>query len=195
MKSLTPQQVVGGLNRHESGAFDRIYNLYYPYAAALARRLTHNSIYAEDLVQDSFVKLYLQNGRFENLEKIRHFLHNTTRNNCMDYIRHQNVVNSKLEEIVHHYFSDGEESPEAADTAASYIGLVYHEIEKLPETSKRIFWLYYKEGLSKAEVAKRMGLSEKTVSNRKTNALKFLKAEVLKKGLCIVILFLLKFLK
>ena len=195
MKSLTPQQIVGGLNRHESKAFDWIYNRYFPYAAALARRITHNSIYVEDLVQDSFVKLHLQNGRFENLGKVRHFLHNTTRNNCMDYIRHQKVVNSKLEEVVQHYFSGQEESPEASDTAASYISLVYHEIEKLPKTSKQIYLLCYKEGLSNGEIAKRMGLSEKTVGNRKTNALKLLKAEVLKRNLYIAILFLLKLLK
>jgi RNA polymerase sigma-70 factor (ECF subfamily) len=195
MKSLTPQQIVGGLNRHESTAFDRVYKQYFPYVAALARRLTNNSIYAEDIAQDSFVRLHEQTGRFGNLEKIRHYLHNTTLNNCSDYIRHQRIVSAKSEEIAHHYLAGREEPAEASDTMASYISILYHEMEKLPKKSRRISFLLYKEGLSNREIAKRMNLSEKTVANHKTLAVKFLKAEVLKSGLYSLILFLLKLLR
>ena len=113
----------------------------------------------------------------------------------MDHIRHQKMADSKMEEIVHHYFSSQGESPAAEDVMASYLSLVYQEIEKLPETSKQIFLLHYKEGLSNGEIANQMGLSEKTIANRRTNTLKFLKAEVLKRSLYIVIFLLLKLLK
>ena len=195
MKPISPQQVVGGLNRRESSAFTWVYDAYHAELISMARTLTHRSSDAGDLAQEVFLKFLWHDGRFETLEKVRHFLHNTTRNKCLDYMRHREVMNSNSDTLAQYYGSDQIEIPAPVKTFSSCINLFCQSIEKLPPQSKQVLLLWHWDDLSNAEIAKRMRLSKKTVDNHKTRALKFLRAEVLKRGLYIVILFLLKFLK
>lgn len=182
MKQLSPQQVVGGFNRRESKAMSWIYHEYRLYVFDIVETLTHGSPDTEDLVGEVFIRLLKFPGQFDKLKTIRYFLFNTAKNACLNYNRHQQLVNARSEEVDLYYPYMNEDSLEEVETIAECRNAMYRAIKKLPPHSQQIILLGYIEGLSNAEIAKRLGFSEKTVANYKTKALKTLKAEILKMG-------------
>ena len=192
MTALSPQQVIGGVNRRESKTFGWIYEEYQPYVFSMVKKQTGDIADTEDLVADVFESLLKQNGRFNNKSKIRHFLSSTARNICQDYLRHLRVVKAGSDEIARNYPYTDEESWIEAETSASFRQLVTIAIEKLPPKNREVFKLFYNRHMTNEEIAATLAISQKTVGNHKSEAIKILKIEVLKmSGNIISLLYLL----
>jgi RNA polymerase sigma-70 factor (ECF subfamily) len=181
MNSLYLQRIVGGFNRREDKAIGWIYNEFYPEVYSTISKRTNRSADTPDLVQDVFLKLFHYPGRFDRLQKIRSFLYRAAQNISLDYLRHQQVVRAGASEIERLYPEIAEDSLEAADAMAYHLNLIYRAVEKLPEKCRETFQLYFERNLSNGEIAKQIGLSEKTVANRKSMALKTLISHMLKR--------------
>jgi RNA polymerase sigma-70 factor (ECF subfamily) len=142
-------------------------------------KLTGGSSDVPDLVEDVFVRLFEHPGHFKKVRQITWFLFRAARSVSLNYLERRRLIISRSEEIGRHYRSMRELSPEALETIASCRSLVYREVEKLPRQCRQVFLLYFTEDLSNRQIAERLGLSEKTVANHKTNALKILKTGML----------------
>jgi RNA polymerase sigma factor (sigma-70 family) len=176
------QKAMGGFNLREYKSIGWVYKNNQDYVLNLVKKRIGNSPDADDLVADVFASLLEQRGPFSDYRKIRHFLYSTARNICGNYLRHQKVVRSGNDEIAGNSQDTDEESWYAAETAASFRHLVYEAIEKLPQKNKQVFLLYFSRDLKNEEIARELGLSDKTVANRKALAIKMLKMELLKMG-------------
>ncbi len=181
MSNLTPRRIVGGFNRREASAIIWVYDEYYPYVLGIVKKLTGNSADSEDLCRDIFVKLLGNPGRFNELRKIELFLYNTARNISLNYLRHQQIIKDKSADIERHLTEISESSLTLAEISASLTGMIYKAIEKLPPQTKRIFILHYIQKLENDEIAKQLGISERTVANYKAIALRKLRMEIPKK--------------
>ncbi len=71
----------------------------------------------------------------------------------------------------------------AAIVENAFQSIIYLAIEKLPQQAKCIFLLFYLQNLKNQEIARIMGIKEKTVKNQKLTALKKLKLEIERKGI------------
>ncbi len=60
---------------------------------------------------------------------------------------------------------------------------IYDEIEKLPEPTRKIFKMAYVDGLSNEEISLALGLTNASVRNYKTRALKTLRMALLQKDM------------
>ena len=62
--------------------------------------------------------------------------------------------------------------------AAELLDLICREIDRLPRQRRLVLVLSYLSGMTNTEIATRLGISEKSVSNQKTLALKTLKLKL-----------------
>ena len=135
--------------------------------------IVSNLSVAEELTEDTFLKLVLKKPRFSARCSFKTWLYTIGRNLALDYLR----CNRKS--IV--FLEDCPELPdEADDLERSYIQqenrlLLHQTMKKLRPEYRQVLWLVYFEDFRCAEVGKIMGKSEaatQTLVSRARNALK-----------------------
>lgn len=184
--------LIHSFRQGEENAFAEIYKLHYNSIYYYARNFVADAQEARDITAETFVKLWKLRGNFDNIHKIKTFLHITTRNACIDTLRHQKWKAGKMQELIQLLMDDSESlvarnnSPMAAApkfinglVEGELLSRVYEEIENLPPQRKTIFKLAYFEGMKNPAIAAQLNLSVQTVQNQKTIALKFLRLHVL----------------
>jgi RNA polymerase sigma-70 factor (family 1) len=128
---------------------------------------------AIDITATTFSKLWVLHEQFNTRENIQAFLFITARNNCLNYLNHIRTKTQKEKEISE--LADEAIFIRNAEIEADIITKIREEVEKLPAQHKRILKLSYYDGYENQEIATMLGISEKTVRNLKSLALKSLK--------------------
>ncbi|HQX95447.1 MAG: sigma-70 family RNA polymerase sigma factor [Chitinophagaceae bacterium] len=170
-----------------SKAFEAIYKRYYLSVFRFAKNMLPDSQAAEDITTETFLKIWDKKINFESLPKLESFLFTTVRNACRNWLRdekrhaadHQKLVGI-LEVQTEMDFMTNE------ITEKVYIYL-QDEINKLPFKSRSILRLQLL-GLKNQDIAKELGMAEKTVRNLKSDALKLLRFALLKDEFYLVLL-------
>lgn len=120
---------------------------------------------AEDIVQETFLRLYRQEQSFESPEHLRRWLMRVTVNLCKDTLkspwRKRSVA---LDQVPEQLFFDRLEQRE-----------LYQEVMSLPEKYRTILNLYYYEELSTKEIAELLRMRQTTVTTRLSRARSLLK--------------------
>ena len=168
-------------------ALNRIYLLYFRSLCFFANRIVDNQLEAEDIVAESFIKLWHKYNEFETLTNIKAFLFIATKNSCLNYIKkieHQTSIHEQLQRESVPF----EEDTYFAEIEAEMLQQLYTEIERLPRKCKNIFKLIYLEGLKTDEIAQRLEISNKTVLNQKLRAIQLLRSALFKKNLLYLLL-------
>ena len=121
----------------------------------------------EDVVQDVFVRL-LQTD--EQPQNVRAWLYTAVRNRCIDLLRQSSHSVEPL--AVGLEAATDEEQQERSLREAR----LWEAIDALPARCREVFLLSKRDGLTYAQIAQRLGLSEKTVEHQVSKALKRLRA-------------------
>ena len=150
-------------NAGEEGAFQIIHKQFSPSLFHFTRNLVVDYQVAEDIVSETFVKLWSLRENFYDIQKIKAFLFITARNAGLDFLRKRNfqkevLNNFQLEVVEEVQLSLGEVKSELMDS-------ILRNLESLTERQQAIFQLRYVEDLTPGEIAKRLGLRKKTVNN------------------------------
>ncbi|WP_394350603.1 sigma-70 family RNA polymerase sigma factor [Sphingobacterium composti] len=73
--------------------------MYYRQLHFYCNSIIANEDDAQDIVSDVFVIFYDRFKQFDNLKQIKSYLYTSVRNACINYIRHQKVVNEKSVDV------------------------------------------------------------------------------------------------
>ncbi len=170
------KSLISALNRSDSKAFTDLYNKYWAQVYNFTKLYITNKDIAEEIVQEVFIKIWdskemiRENESFKGLLFIvtRNFIFNVFRKNVNEDFYKLTVL-SAMEESY-----NPEEEVEARDLKA-YIDLL---IEQLPPQRRLIFNLSRKEYKTYREIAEQLSISEKTVENQISEALKYLRKHI-----------------
>lgn len=120
---------------------------------------------AEDIVQETFLRLYRQEQNFDSADHLRRWLMRVTVNLCKDTLkspwRKRRVA---LDQLPEQPVFDRVEQQD-----------LYREVMALPEKYRTILNLYYYEELSTKEIAELLDLRQTTVTTRLARARGLLK--------------------
>jgi RNA polymerase sigma-70 factor (ECF subfamily) len=180
MKLFAQYDLIARYNRGDPAAFNRIYDEYYPVIYTFVRRFINAEHDAKDIVTDTFLKLLNPGIHFENQLKLKAFLYLTAKNACFDYLKHIRFRQKFENELLNLWLEETENLMEAAEDRAEIQDRVRRAIEGLPDKCRLVFILYFTGGLKNSEIAARLKISEKTVSNQRSLAVKLLKITILK---------------
>lgn len=165
-------------------ALNLLWKKNYKALVFYANQLVRNDLLSEDIVSETFTKLWQLRQNFDNVPSIRSFLYVSVRNACYDHLRSQEIHARIHKDIL--YTSDyvAEMNRDDYDMMyAEYIQQLYEQVRELPGQCRKIFNLYFFDRLSTREIAMEMNLSEQTVRNQKTKAVAILKSALLKKNM------------
>ena len=137
---------------------------------ATALRLTRNRSDAEDLVQDTFVKVLRFSGQFTpgtNLKAwLYTILHNTWRNRRRGAARDTVEIDSQRVDEAAAAGSDAGDTPERILLRATLDADLQAALDALPEAFREAVWLRDVEEFSYAEIAEMLGIPIGTVMSR-----------------------------
>ena len=171
-------------------AFEIIYNNYYISIFYFARRFVANSQDAEDITTETFIKLWHMHENFESMYNIRAFLHISTKNACLNYLRYEQRKLSNQKELLYLLTEETDEINGPQQITARIYQLIHDEIEKLPGQLKKIFKMAYVDGFNNEEIAKKLKINNQSVRNHKARALKLLRIALLNSDLLAIIILL-----
>ena len=171
--------LIDRLQRRDPQALAELYDRYGRLAYSLIFRVVRDTGIAEDLVQETFLRVWNRAQGF-NAEKgsIGPWLLAVARNRAIDYLRSaggrmRNAL--ELEETEHpSLYMDLEKEILLSDKARQ----IRSAIEKLSPQQKQVIELAYFEGLSQTEMAERMGQPLGTVKTWVRAALRVLREDL-----------------
>lgn len=144
---------------------------------------------AEEIVSDSFYKLWKGRERTKTEVNVRAFLYLSTRNACYDYIDLQvNKIKHDPDALEHLIQPD--QDLEAQIIYNELVNQISIELEKLPETQAKVFRMSYLEGLDTQEICDVLHTTPNTVYFAKSKAIQALKEIFKEKNLKYYSLFL-----
>ena len=162
--------------------FKQIFETYYPRLLRFAGEYTGDRHEAENILQNVFLKLWEKRASLPIDINLNAYLLTMVKNHCMDFLKHQQVVNryhinrktELQQEMAFNYYAVGKFDPEQIDIETLEL-LVEKAISELPEQCRKIFELSRYEGLKYREIAEKLGISVKTVETQMSKALKILR--------------------
>jgi RNA polymerase sigma-70 factor (family 1) len=155
-------------------AFGEIFECHNRLLYYFVRRLIGDDIEAQDIVFDTFRKLWLRKDHFESLANIKAFLYITARNSGIDYLR---LIKQRkeAEKALAIYTDISVEEIDNKIVETELLEEVYNKINDLPETERKIFKLHYEEGMSLKEIAGKLNISQESVRVKKYRALELIR--------------------
>lgn len=130
---------------------DRLYRL--------ALRITMNKAEAEDVVQDTLLKVWECREDWNQINNLEAFAIATCRNRALDVVKRAGRDTENLDEMAH--FSS--QTPHEQLEAREEISLVRRLMDSLPEVQRMIMLLRDIEGKTYQEIAQTLDISETQV--------------------------------
>jgi RNA polymerase sigma-70 factor (ECF subfamily) len=168
------------LKRHESAAMGELFDRYGRLAYSLIYRIVRDVGVAEDLVQETFLRVWNRSVGFDaERGSLGPWLLAVARNRAIDYLRSSGgkMARGSLElEYAEHpaVFVNFEAEILSQDRARQVRGA----LNRLNENQRHVIELAYFEGLSQSEMAERMGQPLGTIKTWVRTALKNLRDEL-----------------
>ena len=153
-------------------AYKELFLLYHAKLLSFATTIIHSHESAEEVVSDVFLKLWSRRTMLPQVENLHLYIYIITRNLS---------INRRLRQKREQFFSLDEVqvdipslhlNPEEMMITAEMLKRIRSVIGELPARCRLIFKLVKEDGLKYREVAELLDLSQKTIENQMTIALK-----------------------
>jgi RNA polymerase sigma-70 factor (ECF subfamily) len=170
-KTNPDAELVDRLRHGDASAFDRVYSTYHPRVFSFLLRLSGRRDTAEDLAQETWLKLAKAAPRLREDTTLAPFLFTIARNAFMSHRRWamldlSRIVTFGLEAMS----SDSGRTPETDHERARAIALLEDALAQLPLASREVLLLVGVEGMEQDEVARMLGLTYDALRQRLSRA-------------------------
>ena len=142
-----------------------LYDFFSPKMYAICLRYAKNQMDAEDILQDAFVKLFNNLGKFRGEGSFEGWVRRIFVNTAIEHLRRNNVKFTDSEGL-ENAIEDRHESP----LDSLYQKDLVKTAMKLSEGYRTVFNLYAVEGYSHKEIAKKLGITESTSKSQFSRA-------------------------
>ena len=135
--------------RREASAFEQIYRKFERPVFTLALRLTGEREEAQDVLQDTMLKLFDRIGEFRGESPFWGWLRQIAVNEALLHLRRQ-------KRLVAEIAVDEDDLPEDRGLppwAAADAALLQRALDALPAATRSVLWLYHAEGYTHEEIA------------------------------------------
>jgi RNA polymerase sigma-70 factor (ECF subfamily) len=167
------KDVIEGCQRGEPEAFRALFERYKDAVYSVALRYSGDAAVAQDIAQDTFLKLFSAVGSFRGDSNFESWLYRMVVNSCFDQRRKTRRLGPLLDEVM---------SLLRTPDVSALDGLLRSEmsaqvklvIDSLAPDQRMVVVLRYTQGLSYEEIAAIMGCAAGTIASRLNRAHKVL---------------------
>jgi len=160
----------------DPAAFEALLKRYEKGVYCFALRMVNNRAMAEDVTQESFLRVIKASGRYKAKACFRNYLYRIARNLCVDLLRKKGKgmleAESRLNpEGLLDSLPDDNPGPELRTGARQARLALYKALQNLPAEQREVFLLKEVKDMKLQDVAKVTGTNLNTVKSRLRYAL------------------------
>lgn len=155
---MSEQRLILACKQGKLWARKEVYEQYAPSMMALCRRYVSDVEDAKDVLQEGFLKIFIEIGQYSGKGSFGGWVRRIFVNTSLDYMRKKNRLKQKelVVDVEIDYYGD---EPDIADITADDL---LHCINELPDTHRAVFNLFAIEGFSHKEIAVLLDMPETT---------------------------------
>ena len=171
---FTDNELIAFLKKDDQQAFTEIYNRYAESLAGFAASKLYNLDDARDILHDMFIKLWEGRDQLNVTSTLQSYLFAVIRHRIIDKIR-KNITREEYA-AMRQSLADGYEPGVEQQIAEKELKQqIQQALNELPPRVKEIYQLSREQNLTNKEIAEKLDLSEQTVKNQLSVALKYLR--------------------
>ncbi len=168
--TYTEIDLIAGLKKKDSGAFEYLYNNYKGALFNMVKQIIPDVDNAGDVLQEAFVTAWKNIDKYDPAKgRLFTWLFNVTRNCAINTLRSKNYKSHQKNESLDNYVNYVDER-ETLVININQIGL-RKEVHKLREDYKNVLELSFFNGFTHEEISKILEIPVGTVKTRLRNAL------------------------
>lgn len=164
------EQLLKNLIMKSEFAFKVIYDRHKSALYGYCRSIIKSDAYAEEIVQEVFVKLWIKSANIKADMPLRPYLYAMVRNHCFNFLKKAAKTKSLHQEVFYNR-SSSEDSLTNAMLEAEYDAIRRGAIDALPPKRKAIFLMSRKRNMSYSEIGQELNISISTVKTQMSLAL------------------------
>jgi len=168
------ERLIELIKKRDESAFVELYEKFSGRLFGVCLRYSKSSADAEDLLQESFVKIYENIQNYKGTGSFEGWLRRITVNNCINYYR--KTITEKVIASDNYVVDDIVEETVFSKLATDDI---LNLIQELPEGYKIVFNMFVIEGYKHSEIAEILGFTESTSKTQLLKAKKQLMERVI----------------
>lgn len=173
---MTDAEILAGLRRGETSAFDAIFRDWYSRLVLIADRIVGERQVAEDLAQEVFLELWRRRETLALETTVHAYLLQSVRNRSLNHLRHVQVRRRSVPDVVE---MSGNSTPADAETVAGELAVAIEKaMQSLTPRCREVFQLSREKGLKYAEIATQLGVSVKAVEAQMGKALRTMREQL-----------------
>jgi len=184
------EQLMLAFREGEAAAFEALVQRHRGPVFNFILRSTGNPARAEDLLQETWLKVIRGSREYEPKARFTTWLYTIARNLCVDSARRESfreVVPLEAPQRdgappMAEWLADGRPAPDQAAHHARLRPLLEQALMSLPKEQREVFVLREYSGVPFKEIASVVGMSENTVKSRMRYALEGLRRRLLELG-------------
>ncbi|UKJ07651.1 RNA polymerase sigma-70 factor [Solitalea lacus] len=177
MKRYSDIELFNLVKQGNKRAFEELYNRHWERLFVLACNKLSSKDDAIDLLQDLFFLFWEKREVILITDSVASYLNVMLKHRVFNFYKHTQVVQKHTD----HVKATQNDSDQSTLNQLNFNELnrsLEFEINRMPEKMREIFLLSRVEGLSINEISNRLSISEQTVKNQVSNAIKRLKAHL-----------------
>lgn len=155
---MTLDELINGCKNNDQLCYTKLYNIYKPKLIAIIKQYFKDSDTIEELLQQTFIKIYEKIGSYSNTGSFEGWLVMIARNNTIDYFR-KHKEDYELIDNIHLGFNPHKEK-EINDDVEVNSNLIKECMKQLPPAYRTVFDLYVIQEYQHKEIAEMLGITE-----------------------------------
>jgi RNA polymerase sigma-70 factor (ECF subfamily) len=176
-----PSDCVARISAGDLQAFEALYRAMHAPLLAFAARYVGDVARAEELIQDLFFDLWRTRATWRVTGSVPGYLYAAVRNRALNVRRRDAVEDGWADDEAHDAVRALHPAPATADVLledSELIARLADAMATLPPRCALVMQMRWHGGLSYAEIAETLGISQKGVENALARGLKALRAEL-----------------
>lgn len=167
--------------RGDRNAFRRLVLATQRMVASVALAVTRDIQLSEDIAQETYLKAWHRLAAMNHPDSFLPWLRQVTRNQAIDHVRRRRYQELSLDETDTRLLDapDDGPGPDASLHRREQSEMLSRALDEIPDESREVLLLFYREGQSSRQVAELLGLSDGAVRKRLQRAREVLQAGLL----------------
>jgi RNA polymerase sigma-70 factor (family 1) len=170
------QNIILGIASSDEASFRQFYDMYRPKVYTVALRISGDKNIAEDVVQDTFLKVWIRRADLTQIENIEAWLYMIAKNAILNLVKkgehYKKYAQEEVKEAILRVFPQADYLAQEKD----FQRILEEAINRLPEKQRQAYILSKQQYLKREEVAKELNVSPETIKSNLEKAMKSIRA-------------------
>jgi RNA polymerase sigma-70 factor (ECF subfamily) len=169
--------LIDKLKNDDQVSFSIIFSSYYSDLVHFAFHFIRDLSVSEEIVQELFLKIWENRHYLEIGSSLKSYLLKSVQNRCIDYTRHNNIRQRYISSILENHFDSVRDTEEYL-LHSELDEKLREALQKIPSDLAEPFTMSRLQGMNYEGIARKLGVSVRTVEVRIAKALLLLKKEL-----------------